>query len=467
MKSISWRITLWYVLIASTMLASLSVAGYYLLERQLIRQLDILNEAQFKHLSATLGRDYDKLTPATIDDRIREATESASALFYIDMHGPMTNRFFRSNNLRGQSIPDIPGEHAYTAEVEGIGSLRIREFQLPPFEVVVATPVSPVRDGLKSYREVFLALFLFAFLCTLAVGYWLSQLVLRPVRVIQQTANRIRSDNLAERIPVGQVKDEISQLARLLNQMFDRLETSFAEIRRFAAEASHELKTPLSLVRLHGERLLVADNLDSGQRESVHVQLEELARVNLIIEELLFLSRADARAVQMDARVQAPEAFLQAFAQDASALAEHHRMVFSYQHEGEGEVAFEAKRMRQVLLNLLVNAINVSPAGGRIHLRSQLRESVWELDMEDQGPGLTPEQRDKVFDRFVRFHVPSSGDKGSGLGLAICRSIVQLHRGRIYAEPGPGQRGLRMVMEIPRSLQHPALRPAPAAPRPA
>ena len=449
MKSISSRITLWYVLTITVTLGGLFVAGYVLLQSHLIRQLDVLNEAQFKHLVSTLGQNYQALTPQTIDERIREATESASALFYIDMHGPMTNRFFRSNNLHGQSIPDIPGESAYTAEVDGIGPLRIREYQLPPFEVTVATPMSPVYGVMAGYREVFIVLSALTLLVSIAVGYGLSQLVLRPVRVIQNTANRIRSDNLTERIPVGAVKDEISELARLLNQMFDRLETAFAQIRRFAAEASHELKTPLSLVRLHGERLLVNGGLEPEQRESVHVQLEELARVNQIIEELLFLSRADAHAVEVQLLEQSPAAFVQAFAQDACALAEHHSMQFTYQHAGVGEVGFEAKRLRQVLLNLLVNAINVSPPQGRIDLHSRLADEVWRLVVEDQGPGLSTDQREKVFDRFVRFHVPGHADKGSGLGLAICRSIVQLHRGRIYAEPGPTGRGLRMVIEIP------------------
>lgn len=463
MKSISSRITLWYVLTISVTLGCLFVAGHVLLQSHLIRQLDVLNEAQFKHLVSTLGQNYQVQTPQTIDDRIRQATESSSALFYIDMHGPMTNRFFRSNNLHGQSIPDIPGESAYTAEVDGIGTLRIREFQLPPFEVTVATPMAPVYGVMEGYREVFIVLFLLTLLVSIAVGYGLSQLVLRPVRVIQNTANRIRSDNLTERIPVGAVKDEISELARLLNQMFDRLETAFAQIRRFAAEASHELKTPLSLVRLHGERLLVNGSLEPEQRESVHVQLEELARVNQIIEELLFLSRADAHAVEVQLLEQAPAAFVQAFAQDACALAEHHGMQFTYGHTGEGEVGFEAKRLRQVLLNLLVNAINVSPPQGRIDLHSRLADGVWLLVVEDQGPGLSAEQRERVFDRFVRFHVPGHADKGSGLGLAICRSIVQLHRGRIYAEPGPAGCGLRMVIEIPASPPvAAATRPEPA-----
>jgi signal transduction histidine kinase len=448
-KSIGSRITLWYAVTVITTLACLFVAGHYLLENQLIHQLDKLNETQFKQLKFSLGPNYRTLTTSTIDDRIREVTESASSLFYIDCHGPMTNRFFKSNNLRGQTIPDIPGKRVYTVDVNGIGELRVGEFLLPPFEVTVGTPLAPVRDVMSGYRKVFFALLTASLMVSIVIGYALSQFMLRPVRVIQATANRIRSDNLNERIPVGDVKDEISQLARFLNQMFDRLETSFAEIRRFTADASHELKTPLSLVRLHAERLLVNDYLATTQKESVHVQLEELARVNRIIDELLFLSRADAQAISVDLKEQSPAAFLHAFAQDAGALAEHHGRHFSYTHVGDGSVAFGEQRMRQVLLNLLANALNASPPEGRITLHSDLSTDLWRITVDDEGPGLSAEQRSRVFERFVRFNQAGGDDRGSGLGLAICRSIVQLHRGRIFAEAGPDGRGLRMVIEIP------------------
>jgi signal transduction histidine kinase len=448
-KSISARLTVWYALTATATLACLFVAGYYMFQNHMIKQLDLLNETQFKQLRTALGANYKTLTPQVINDRIRDTTESASTLFYIDMHGPMTNRFFKSNNLHGQSIPDIPGERAYSTEVPGIGLLRVSEFLMPPFEVTVATPLAPVDDVMAGYVKVSAALILVMLLASIGLGYGLSQLVLRPVRTIRDTANRIRSDNLKERIPVDTVKDEISELARLLNQMFDRLETAFDQIRRFTADASHELKTPLSLVRLHAERLLVTSNLTDTEKDALHVQLEELARVNQIIDELLFLSRADAHAIAIDAQHQGPAGFLHSFAQDAAALAEYHGRRFSYTHEGEGEIAFEEKRMRQVLLNLLANALNASPPEGRITLHSALHDGVWRISVEDEGPGLNPEQRRQIFERFVRFGTPSASDKGSGLGLAICRSIVQLHKGRIFALEGANGRGLRMVIEIP------------------
>ncbi|MFC5520650.1 ATP-binding protein [Polaromonas jejuensis] len=449
MKSIGARITVFYAITTTAILACLFVAGHYLLESYLIHQLDEINEAQFKHLKATLGPDYRTLTPSTVDDRIREATESASSLFYVDMHGPMTNRFFKSHNLQGHSIPDLVGQHTYSIDVDRIGELRVSEFLLPPFEVMVGTPLAPVYDLLAGYRKVFFGLLAAMLVASIVIGYVLSKLILRPVRVIQATANRIRSDNLNERIPVAEVKDEISQLARLLNQMFDRLETSFDEIRRFSADASHELKTPLSLVRLHAERLMINSDLDASQKESVQVQLEELARVGQIIDELLFLSRADARAITIDLVEQRPEAFLHGFEQDARVLAEHHGVKFVCDHRGEGTVAVDNKRIRQVLLNLLVNALNVSPPGGVINLESLLSDGVWRLSLVDDGPGLTPEQCEQIFERFVRLNPAGKDPHGSGLGLAISRSIVKLHKGDIRATSSDVGRGLRIVIELP------------------
>lgn len=449
MTSIGARITIWYALTLTATMACLFIAGHYLLERYLVSQLDKLNETQFLHLKATLGKEYASMSPAAIDDRIREATESASSLFYVDLHGPMTNRFFRSRNLHGRSIPDLVGQSHYTVPVEGIGEVRVSEYRLPPFDAMIATPMAPVHDLMSGYRRIFFGLVGFALVASLAVGWGLSQFILHPVRVIQATANRIRSDNLTERIPVANVKDEISQLSLFLNQMFDRLETSFSEIRRFAAEASHELKTPLSLMRLHTERLLSDEALGAAQRDSVGVLLDEIQRVNRIIDELLFLSRADAGAVLIETRPLDPQQFLAAFALDASALAEHEGKHFVWSHHGEGRIGVDGKRIRQVLLNVLINGLQVTPAGGMVSLDSTLVDGLWRISLVDEGPGLAPEQCEVIFERFVRLD-PNGGDRrGSGLGLPISRSIVNMHRGRIRATSADVGRGLRVVVELP------------------
>ena len=453
MKSIGTRIAAWYATAATATLALLFIAGYLLLEKQLVHGLDLLIESEFREIDTRLGPDYRKLGPDEIEKRIREITDYASTLFYIDMHVPGKGVIFRSTNLDGKDIPDLPGERTYSVELPNVGAVRAEEFHKMPFEVLIATPLRPIEEVMDSYIKVCVLLLAVMVLASLVIGLGLARFVLWPVRLIRDTADRIGSDNLSERIHVPDVHDEIADLARLLNRMFDRLETSFAQLRRFTADASHELKIPLSIVSLHAEKLLGDGELSPAHREAVQIQLEEIARLNQIIDELLFLSRADAHALKLDLKAQDPGTLLQAFAQDASVLAEHHGRRFACEHEGNGAVALDPKWMRQVLLNLLTNAVHVSPADGLIRVQSSLDHGHWRLTVEDQGPGLTPEQRERMFERFVRMQAPGKDYPGSGLGLAICRSIVNLHGGSISAAPGPFGRGLRVVTEIPAAPQ--------------
>ena len=466
MKSISTRLAVWYASAATLTLACLFVAGYQLLQTYLINGLDLLNSAEFEQIRAHLGPDYRTLGSKVIDERIRETTEYSSVLFYISIDSPQLGTVFSSHNLQAAAIPDVPGKHRYNTEVPRIGELRVAEFVLKPFDITIATPMGQVRAVMDGYVEVCAALLAAMLGVSVFIGFGLSRLALRPVRLIRETANRIRSDNLSERIAVAQVRDEVSELARLLNQMFDRLESSFNQIRRFTAETSHELKTPLSLVRLLAEKLLVGGNLSPADEESVQMQLEELARVNQIIEELLFLSRAEARAITLQSQPVDPERFLKSFTLDARVLAEHGGHSFSCVHEGSGTVTIDGNRIRQVLLNLLANALAVSPPGAVVTLRSTLDAAAWRVSLEDQGPGLPADQHERIFERFVRINPRDTDGMGSGLGLAICRSIIELHHGHIHAESGPGGRGMRLVFSVPAPPVAPPAATAPIAAAP-
>jgi two-component system heavy metal sensor histidine kinase CusS len=448
-KSISTRLAVWNAAAATLTLACLLVVGYQLLRNHLIHGLDLLNATEFEQIKAHLGPDYQNLSPRVIDERIRETTEFASVLFFIEIDRPHFGTVFSSRNLKTNLIPDVPGQHLYSIEAPRVGPLRVAEFVLPPFDITIATPLTQVREVMRGYILICAVLLVAMLAASVVIGFGLSRVALRPLRLMRETANRIRSDNLSERIPVAPIQDEVSELARLLNQTFDRLESSFNQIRRFTAEASHELKTPLSLVRLLAEKSLVGGNLSLAQEESVQMQLEELARVNQIIEEMLFLSRAEARAISLQRQPIDPERFLRSFDQDARVLAEHGGHRFQSVHAGGGSATFDEKRVRQVLLNLLANALAVSPPGGVVTLNSRLSETDWRVSVEDQGPGLPVEQRERIFERFVRINPRDADGLGSGLGLAICRSIIGLHQGRIFAESGSGGRGLRLTFTIP------------------
>ena len=475
MKSIGVRLAFWYALTSLLTLGCFFRVGRYLVEQHVIHSLDLGIAAEFEQLKRRLGPDFESLQPGQIQDRL---VPFSPVRFAIAIHRADGRLTYQSPNLGARVIPDVaikshilsaaidrlfrstnfgrevvanPAKRNYNAMVGDIGEMRVGEFALGDLMVRIAASKEQVRSLVAAYQEVFYWLFALMLIVSGLIGYVLSHVLLRPLRLIQATATHIGSDNLGERIPVGTVKDELSDLARLLNQMFDRLESSFNQIRRFTAEASHELKTPLSLVRLQAEKLLVEGGLSGAQVESVQVQLEEITRLNQIIEELLFLSRAEARAITLVTLREEPGKFLQNFAQDARVLAEHRGVRFTETHSGHGLVDFDPRWIRQVLLNLPTNALGVSQSGQGVRIVSELADGLWRVAVEDDGPGVPPDQREHIFERFVRLESASgeAQEKGSGLGLAISRSIIGLHQGRIRAEAGTRGRGLRVVFEIP------------------
>jgi two-component system heavy metal sensor histidine kinase CusS len=442
-------LAVWYAIAATLTLACLSVAGHFVLRKDLIHGLDLLNTAEFRQIEANLGPNYMKAGPSAIDGRIRETTRFASVLFYTHIQDQRGSTLFNSDNLRDQTLPNIPGGREFDIDVDKIGELRAARFVLEPYTLIIATPLKPVRDLLRGYTQISIALVAIMMTVSIAIGFGLSHFALRPVYVIEETANRIRSDNLSERIPVDNIDYEVANLATLLNQMFDRLEASFNQTRRFTGEASHELKTPLSLIRLQGERMLVEGGLSQAHEEAVQLLLEEVTRLNKIIDELLLISRAEAGAIILEHKPQQPGEFLQSFAQDARALVEYQGMRYYDFHQGEGSISFDPKWMRQVLLNLLTNALKAGHANSTVTIRSALSSTGWRVSVEDEGKGVPPEALARIFERFVR--LGSSGTEGTGLGLAICRSIVELHKGHIWAEVSDPGKGLCIVFELPLS----------------
>jgi len=450
MKSIGARLTLLYAGAATATAALLFIAGYLLLESRLIRGLDQLNATEFQQLRVRLGADYASLTPKIINERIRDSADAASALFFINVDEPRTGMVFYSRNLNHRSIPDVKGQHIYNAEMPGIGEVRAGEFVMPPFDVSIATPMAQVRDSMRSYIEVCAGLLLLMLFLSAAIGFGMSRVVLRPLNFIRETATRINSDNLSERIPAPTHQDELADLTRLLNQMFARLENSFNQIKRFAADASHELKTPLSLIRLHAEKLLEDSALSGASMDALVVQLEELARLNQIIDEMLFLSRADAQVIKLNLARRDPTELLKSFEQDAIVLAEHEGdRQFKLVLEGAGTAAFEERWLRQVWLNLLTNALNASPPRSSVTMHSRFIDGQWLVTVEDEGPGLANEQLDQIFNCFTQFGSPEHRARGSGLGLAISRSIVALHGGQISAHNRIDRSGLSVTVSLP------------------
>ncbi len=472
MRSLGVRLAFWYALASVLTLGCFFWVGRHLLEQHMLHSLDAGLKAEFEQVRRRLGPDAGSLEAAQVQARL---ATNASVRFRIEIHEAGGGLLYRSRNLNNHPIPDnTPPGHlvaralnrfmevlkigsprpasgsrrTFEAIIGDLGGMHIGKFPLDGRTVFIAVSTEQVRSLVVAYEEVFYGLLLLMLIVSSVIGFFLSHILLRPLRQIQLTATHISSDNLSERIPVSAVKDEMSNLARLLNQMFERLEAAFNQTRRFTAEASHELKTPLSLIRLQAEKLLIDGGLKPPQEEALQVQLEEIARLNQIIEELLFLSRAEARAITLQLEPQDLRTFLETFASDARVLAESRGARFMLNLSSGGPAVFDGRWIRQVLLNLLTNALKHSPRGGTVALHSEQAKGWWRVAIEDEGPGVPAAQRERIFERFVRLS-PDGENGGSGLGLAISRSIVSLHRGKIRAEPAAKGRGLRVVFEIP------------------
>ena len=452
MRSIGARLTLGYALSATISFALLSIIGGRFLEARLTDGLDELNAAEFRQLQAHIGADYGTVSPELLEKRLTNVNSYESVLFYISIENPKTGeKLFNSENLRGRPIPDVKGKRKFDADAPGLGPLRINEFLLHPYDVTVATSARNVETTVRAYTLTSVALILAMLLVSIVIGVGMTQIVLRPIRSIRETADRIRSDNLSERIPVAGVSDEISELADLLNRTFDRLEQAFVQMRRFSEEVSHELKTPLALLRLHAEQILRDDK--TNHADAAVEQIEEIERLNRFIDQMLFISQADAHSIVLELRPKDPRTFLESFAADAAVLADDSGHHFSATFKGKGLVAFDESRMRQVLFNITTNALKVAPPGTKIHLTSDLSNDFWRVVLEDEGPGVSTVQGERMFDRFVRIGEKASAVRGSGLGLTISRSIVRLHGGKIWAEPARDLGGLAIIMELPRGRE--------------
>jgi heavy metal sensor kinase len=301
-----------------------------------------------------------------------------------------------------------------------------------------------------------------ALLATALGGWWLARKALLPVERMTSKAEKIGIDRLDERITPPRTADEIGHLAVTLNAMLDRLEQGVEEKRRLVADASHELRTPLAAMRLELDISLRGDDLTPAGRTVLESTLEEVERMSRTVDNLLMLARVDeGRLELLTTRVDLSEA-AEAAADPLRSLAAAKDLAF----EVEGEpCAAEADphRLHQALTNFIENAIKYAEPGGEVRVTTWCEDHEVGVTVTDNGPGIMPEARAHIFDRFYR--VDSARGRnggGSGLGLAICREIANAHGGRVWVESEVGE-GSAFTLALPRREEHRVA----GAPRPA
>ena len=274
-------------------------------------------------------------------------------------------------------------------------------------------------------------------------GYFVAGRTLAPMAQMATLARRITADSLSQRLPVQNPHDEIGTLATIFNETFTRLEQSFNALRRFAADASHELRTPVAALRAIGEAALQTHSNDPVRlAETMSQMLEESRRLTHLIDALLVLARADSGRLPMSLEEVNPIALATEARELIGVLADEKQQEISVRTPDlpVPNVIADRQLLRLALLNLLDNAIRYSPAGTPITMAVNSEGGAIAIDVIDRGPGISARHQEKIFERFYRVDkARSRATGGAGIGLAIARSVLELQHGSLQMSSQEGQ----------------------------
>jgi heavy metal sensor kinase len=332
---------------------------------------------------------------------------------------------------------DETGKLRVLTEPIVFGGARIGTFR-------VADPLTSVDQALESLRNRFIAVGLGALVLSVIIAIWLANLISRPLRRMAAVASAVDSGDLSHRIDYSG-DDEVGVLAEAFNHMLDRLEEGFRLQRDFVSDASHELRSPLTVLRGRIEQL--SDH--AGDREAVateaHELMREVRRMERLTEDMLTLAKAERGGLVQRRRVPIDD-FVEDLRRDLPLLGPRHYNVESSVH---GDLEADPDRLAQVLRNLVTNAVRHTSANGHIDISIGSENGTAVFAVSDDGTGIEPDQLGRIFDRFHRTDEGRSrAEGGSGLGLAIARAIVEAHGGSIAAESPPGD-GATIRFSIP------------------
>jgi two-component system OmpR family sensor kinase len=291
----------------------------------------------------------------------------------------------------------------------------------------------------------------FSVLLLLAISYFVAGFILKPVRIINDQARDITEKHLDRRIPVSGDRDEFNALAHTLNQVFDRLQHAFLRQKRLLADASHELKTPLTVMRLSLDEMRSAyDGNPSGpQVESLARATEQVLRMERLVKNLLDLSSLELEGTTTKDPVDVVK-ILESLITDYGYLADMRNIQMQARLPRQLMVTGNAEKLTRAFSNILDNAVKYNVDGGRIEVVGAQSGVDLTITVTNTGPGVAEAEIEKVFDQFYRVEQSRSLQHGgSGLGLAIVKRIVELHGGETKFESKPGA-WTRVTVSLPR-----------------
>ena len=477
--SIRWRLTLWYGLVLAIVLAIVGGAVYVGMRHELLARTDVALGGELDEILEDIqaAKDWTKLSEQL---QRRFARHEAYEFQVSRLSGEPV---FQSDRLKPRRLvlPAVPASlrhldfesvtlGAANVSLDSLGHLRVMSGLVsgPDGSVVAqtATSLASIDQELAELLTILLLSGPLALVCALAGGYMLARKALAPVDRMVQTANEITATRLDQRIDVTKSDDELSRLALTLNGMIARLERSFEEVRRFTADAAHELRTPIAVLRNEAEVTLRMPREPEQYRRVLEDQLEELERLSRLAERLLFLCREDAGLVPMSRELVQLDSVVGDVAEHMRVVALECGVKLLSDRVVPCRVKGDEDQLRRLLFNLLDNAIKFTPPEGTVAIETATVDSKVSVVVSDSGAGIPEEHLPHVFKRFYRVD-PARGREvgGAGLGLAIARSIAEAHEGSIEMQSTVGA-GTRVILTLPAAPCMKKRRPQNAFARP-
>lgn len=453
-RSIRFRLTVWYASLLVGLLLLFCAAVYLGLERYLRRTLEQSLVSQAQQIGETLlvnvgvsGEDYvvDEIKEhhaPELNNRFIRVTRGNGSVLYAS--GQPKNESFDSSKLPTFN-PGTQSSLTRLVKSPDGGELLIHSV---PFVAdngsQVLIEVGASYGHIEHTLQALLLILLFSLpifiVAAGAGGYWVINRALQPLDEMTRSAERISSRNLNERLPIVKTGDEVETLTVSLNRMIARLEESFQHISRFSADASHELRTPLTVLRGELELLLQRRAETEDTSEILATALEEVDRLTKIVESLLAISRLDAGEARMEREQVNMGELVATTADQMRLLAEDKNISLHCEAKENVEVEGDPSRLKQVIVNLLDNAIKYTPENGMVEVKICAENGNAVVEVEDNGAGIPADALPHIFGRFYRVDKARSRQMGgTGLGLSIVKSICTAHGGRVEARSKEGQ----------------------------
>jgi heavy metal sensor kinase len=467
-RSLRAKLTLWYAFILLTTLVAFGLIAYTYSSQKLAASLDLSLRNEVKWVENVIQGKMGKVKPSrkfaskkppsskelSTPEDLSEADEVIwNQIYEHALLNPkktiieVTNKWgaiaFRSYTVEDETlgVGEVP---LNTIKIQtlrnGKGTdLRVAATRTNDLDIYVAYPLSELSEALENLFSIFLILIPVALAISVGGGWLLAYKSLKPVDDITRAAREITAQRLDRQIPQTGANDEIGRLISTFNGMILRLRQSFEQVRQFSADASHELRTPLTIMRGEVELALRNPKEPEEYRRVLVSNLEEIVRLAAIIDNLLTVSRADLAKPGLPSEEQVNlRELVDELYEDCEVIAAKKEIALELGRNEDIIVRGNKIQLRQLLMNLIDNAIKYTPTRGTVTLNSSQEEGMARISVTDTGIGIPGGDLEKIFDRFYRVDKARSREMGgTGLGLSIAKWIAELHRGHIEVQSQP------------------------------